>query len=146
MSDRFKSLTLVTLQFLFIILLFGGSRLKEISVFDGAFIIIAILLILWATISMQRSKIRILPEPAANATLISHGPYRFVRHPMYLAILLGCTGLLINHFTLLRLFYLILLATVLIIKLNWEEKMLSGKFEKYKEYKKHTSRLIPPFY
>ena len=92
---------------------------------------------------MQKSKLSILPEPSANATLITKGPYRFIRHPMYTAILLGSLGLVINQFTWLRLAIVIALAIVLLIKLNWEEKMLSQKFDAYKEYMKHSKRLVP---
>lgn len=92
---------------------------------------------------MQKSKLRILPEPSANAILITKGPYRFIRHPMYTAILLGSIGLLINYFTWLRLAIAVALAIVLLIKLNWEEKMLSQKFDEYKEYMKHTRRILP---
>ena len=36
----------------------------------------------WALLSMRRgSKLRILPEPDANATLIIDGPSAFIRHP-----------------------------------------------------------------
>ncbi len=94
-------------------------------------------------IAMQKSKLRILPEPSATATLITNGPYRFIRHPMYTAILLGSTGLLIHQFTLVRLVLIIALAIVLLIKLGWEEKMLSQKFEGYKNYMKQTQKLFP---
>jgi protein-S-isoprenylcysteine O-methyltransferase Ste14 len=93
--------------------------------------------------TMQKSKLRILPEPSPNATLITNGPYHFIRHPMYTAILFGSTGLVIHHFTLVRLVLIIALAIVLLIKLGWEEKMLSQKFEGYYEYMKHTKRILP---
>lgn len=92
---------------------------------------------------MKKSKLRILPEPSADAVLITNGPYRFIRHPMYTAILLGCIGLLIDHFTFLRLIMMISLAIVLITKLLWEEKMLTETFEGYKNYMAHTYRLLP---
>jgi len=92
---------------------------------------------------MQKSKLRILPEPSANATLVTRGPYRFIRHPMYTAILLGSTGLLIHYFTWMRLSMAIALAIVLLIKLTWEEKMLLQKFDAYRDYMKHTKRILP---
>ena len=143
MPNRIKSILLVALQFLFIILLLSGSSLKNISLLAYAFMILSILLVLWAIITMQKSKLRILPEPSANATLVTRGPYRFIRHPMYTAILLGSVGLLINHFTWMRLSMVIALAIVLIIKLTWEEKMLSKKFGEYMDYMKHTKRILP---
>ena len=143
MGNRFKSILLVSLQFLFILLLLSGISLKNISLLTIIFILLSAALMFWAIIAMQKSKLSILPEPSANATLITKGPYRFIRHPMYTAILLGSLGLLINQFTWLRLAIVISLAIVLLIKLNLEEKMLSQKFDAYKEYMKHTKRIVP---
>jgi protein-S-isoprenylcysteine O-methyltransferase Ste14 len=143
MSNRIKSILLVTLQFVFIFLLLSGTTLSNLPVPTYILITLSFALIFWAIIAMQKSKLRILPEPSSTATLITNGPYRFIRHPMYTAILLGSTGLLIHQFTLLRLVLIIALAIVLLIKLGWEEKMLSQKFEGYKNYMKQTQKLFP---
>ncbi len=143
MPDRAKSLLLVTLQFIFIFLLLLRSRLNELWLVPVIFILLSVVLVLWAIVAMQKSKLRILPEPSAGATLITNGPYHFIRHPMYTSILLGTTGLLINHFNWMRLGFFIALAAVLIIKLTWEEKMLLQKFGPYKNYMANTSRLFP---
>lgn len=134
---------LVTLQFVFILLLLLGTPLHNIPVLAYAFIILSILLVLWAIITMQKSKLRILPEPSLHATLITNGPYRFIRHPMYTAILSGSIGLLTHQFTWIRLAIVIALAIVLLVKLFWEEQLLSRKFEAYEQYTKSTYRLIP---
>ena len=143
MRGRIKSFLLVTLQFIFIFLLLIRSRLNELWLVPAIFILLSVVLVLWAIVSMQKSKLRILPEPSAAAILITNGPYHFIRHPMYTSILLGTTGLLINHFNWLRLGFFIALALVLIIKLMWEEKMLQQKFGHYKNYMANTSRLFP---
>lgn len=143
MPDRIKSILLVSLQFLFLFLLLSGSRLNNLSLLAYVFIILSFSLFVWAIVAMQKSKLRILPEPSANAVLIANGPYRFIRHPMYTSILAGCVGLLISHFTFLRLTMIISLTIVLIAKLLWEEKMLTQIFEGYKNYMAHTFRLLP---
>lgn len=143
MRYRLKSGLLVTLQFICILLLLSGTALNPLSVLSCILITLSIILVLWAIISMQKSKLRIFPEPAADAVLITAGPYRLIRHPMYTAILLGSTGLLITGFTPTRLAIAMALTVVLIIKLFWEEKMLSQKFDGYANYMKRTARLFP---
>ena len=122
MPDRIKSLLLVTLQFTFIFLLLIRSRLNELWLVPAIMISLSVLLVLWSITTMQKSKLRILPEPSAGATLITNGPYHFIRHPMYTSTLLGTTSLLINHFNWMRLGFFMALAAVLIIKLTWKKK------------------------
>jgi len=143
MTNRLKSILLVGLQFLFLFILLLDSPLNNIPASAYTFIILSILLVFWAIATMQKSKLRILPEPSPHATLITNGPYRLIRHPMYTAILLGSVGLLINKFTVIRLSIAIALAIVLLVKLGWEEKMLSQKFDEYKNYMKNTKRILP---
>ena len=143
MVNRFKSIFLVSLQFLFILLLVFGISLKNISLSTITFMGLSATLMFWAIIAMQKSKLSILPEPTANAILITNGPYRFIRHPMYTAVLLGSTGILTQQFTWLRLAIFIALVITLLVKLSWEEKMLSQKFEAYKNYMKQTKRIMP---
>lgn len=106
-------------------------------------ILFAIILVIWAVISMTKSRLKILPEPAKNATLITDGPYKYIRHPMYTALIMGSIGLVIAHFTWLRLFLLAGLFLVLVYKLLYEEALLSEKFDDYAEYKRNTYRLFP---
>jgi protein-S-isoprenylcysteine O-methyltransferase Ste14 len=146
MPNRTKSLLLVLLQFIFIYLLGTSITFENISLLAFAFIFLSILLLAWSIMTMRKSRLNILPDPHTNAILISNGPYRFIRHPMYTAILLGSSGLLFSQFTWFRLLIVLALAIVLVVKLTWEEKMLSHKFENYKQYRKQTYRLIPFIY
>ncbi len=143
MSDRLKSFILVGLQFLFILLLLASTPWRNLPVVSYVLIGLSIALILWATWTMKKSTLRIFPQPAQSATLVVNGPYRFIRHPMYMSILLGTIGLLAARFSWLRLIYTMLLLGVLMVKLLWEEEMLSLKFEDYKEYQKKSARLLP---
>lgn len=105
-----------------------------------------VILGLWALWEMRKSKFRPTPEVAPETKLITTGPYRFIRHPMYLSMLIVGTALIINSFSFFRLFVLIILLVDLLIKLNYEEKLLGKHFKDYPDYQKKTSRLIPFIY
>jgi protein-S-isoprenylcysteine O-methyltransferase Ste14 len=81
----------------------------------------------------------------AEHTLVTHGPYRWVRHPMYTLLFIFETGLLLltqNAFiggTLL-----IALALIVITRLPREEAMLAERFgPAYTRYQQRTGRLLP---
>ncbi len=134
------------MQFTLIGLLIWGSVSFKLSVISLVFISISFLLAVWAVVSMKESKLRISPIPAKEARMIINGPYRVIRHPMYTSIIIGMIGLLIIHFSIIRLIMFLVLIVVLIIKLNWEEKMLLEKFSGYKNYRERTNKLIPFIY
>jgi protein-S-isoprenylcysteine O-methyltransferase Ste14 len=49
----------------------------------------AIALGVWALAVMRLEQMSILPEVRGNGELVAHGPYRWIRHPMYTAVLLA---------------------------------------------------------
>lgn len=143
MNKRLKSTLLVSSQMVLILLLVVSTPYRHIPLLSYLFILASVLLVYWAYNSMKKSKFRVSPVPDEQATLITDGPYRYIRHPMYTAILLCCAGLLICHFTWLRLAMAVTLAIVLIFKLSWEEEMLKEKFAEYGEYMKRSKRVLP---
>lgn len=96
----------------------------------------------WSIYVMRKSRLRILPDPASNAVLITNGPYRLIRHPMYTAVLLFCAGMVDWEKTADILLFALLLITLL-VKLTYEERMLNRKFEVYRHYQEASFRLIP---
>lgn len=142
---RALSVILVILQVALIIFLLVDVKLQLLSI--GAFIIFSsIALGLWAIIAMRKSRFNVMPEPLHNALLITSGPYRLLRHPMYTAVILFAIGVSTMDYTLYRAIATLLLIVVLIIKLNREEKMLLKKFSEYENYKSSTYKLIPYIY
>jgi protein-S-isoprenylcysteine O-methyltransferase Ste14 len=76
--------------------------------------------------------------------LVSDGPYRFVRHPIYTGLLLLYLGSALAVGRVAGLIGFLMLFCGLYIKLRLEEKLMIKHFhEKYKEYMKRTKMLIP---
>lgn len=88
----------------------------------------------------------VYPEPVDNAQLITSGPYQWVRHPMYLSVLLFMLGLAFFNNGLINQLSLIGLLIALIGKMNKEEAYLREQFSNYGDYCGRSKRLIPYLY
>lgn len=90
--------------------------------------------------------VNITPTVKLNSELVTAGPYRIIRHPMYIAQLIAVFPLVIDYFSWYRLAALIILLITLLVKISYEEKQLIFNFPEYIDYKKTTSKLIPFIY
>lgn len=85
-------------------------------------------------------------EPRAGAPLVTQGPYRYLRHPMYLGQILVAIGaplLMGARFTLIP-----ALADVLLLgyRMLREEKALARAFPEYPRYATRAKRFLPYIY
>ncbi len=75
--------------------------------------------------------------------LITSGPYRYIRHPMYTGSIVACIGSAIvvgGPFV----FLLFILTPIFLWRVGAEDKLMAQQFPKeYPEYKKRTTTLIP---
>lgn len=80
----------------------------------------------------------------AKATLVTHGPYRWVRHPFYVtaALLMGSVTLLTANWFIGASSLLVL--SLLAIRTPKEEQMLTDRFgQQYRDYMAKTGRFFP---
>jgi protein-S-isoprenylcysteine O-methyltransferase Ste14 len=79
----------------------------------------------------------------AEPDLVTTGPYRFVRHPIYSGILLGLIGTSLA-ITLWGLIAAALVGAFFAYSATREEKFLTGQFpDSYPAYKTRTKMLVP---
>jgi protein-S-isoprenylcysteine O-methyltransferase Ste14 len=88
------------------------------------------------------SKIRI----RKGHNLIKTSVYKHIRNPMDLAEILFMIGLPLLSSSIVSLLFLIAFIPIMIIKIKFEEALLSKELKGYKNYMKKTKRLIPFIY
>lgn len=100
-------------------------------------------LAMWAMVVMKFGNFNVVPSPVENGRMITQGPYRLIRHPMYASIFIFATALLAGQFDYLKLIISLVLVAGLVIKMLYEERMLCNHYPGYRAYMKHTKRVIP---
>ena len=92
------------------------------------------ILCLWPLWYLRRS---FSLEPEAR-TLVTSGPYRLARHPIYTVYLLINAGILLRHLTLPLAIVLGLWVVLLLIRILYEEGVLAAAFPEYPEYRRRV--------
>lgn len=84
-------------------------------------------------------------ETQENHHLITNGVYQYVRHPMYLSMLLFSIGLVFSVSNYVAgPSMLISMIALLVYRVDSEEQMMVDRFgEEYERYQQRSSRLIP---
>lgn len=83
------------------------------------------------------------PRPRRSATLVQHGTYASVRHPIYGGIIIASLGWALWRTSGLHLLLTAALAAYLHAKGRHEETLLIERFPEYAAYRTRTKRLIP---
>jgi protein-S-isoprenylcysteine O-methyltransferase Ste14 len=97
----------------------------------------------WTILHNRPGNFNIRPEPKASGRLVTGGPYRFVRHPMYCAVLLFAAAEVLAYADPWKIAAWLVLALVLGAKAALEERGLVAQFPGYAEYAARVRRFIP---
>lgn len=111
---------------------FGAAGLLATSVAVG----------FWALWANRPGNFNIRPEPKAGGRLVQEGPYRWVRHPMYLAVLLFTAAFAVAGDVGQWAAWLAL-AAVLFAKARREERGMALAHPGYAEYRARTRAIVP---
>jgi protein-S-isoprenylcysteine O-methyltransferase Ste14 len=98
---------------------------------------------IWSLLHNLPGNFGIYPEIRSGGQLVTSGPYRWVRHPMYASLLLMMSGICLYNGLWPNFLGLGLLGLALGGKIRREECYLHQEFPGYATYAQSTKRLIP---
>jgi len=104
--------------------------------------ICAIGLMIWARVTFGLRSFHLIAN-ATKGELITTGPYRWLRHPIYASIIYFSIASVISFPYLSAIATVILISGGLYLRMILEEKSLLLSYDNYEEYSKHTKRIIP---
>ena len=134
---------LVALQFALIAWLIWPLTPQAWSLPALALLGSAVVLGLWTLAHNRLGNFNIRPEPKASGQLVTSGPYRYVRNPMYSAVLLFAAAEVVAYRDAWKIACWFALALVLLAKALLEERGLREQHAGYAEYAKRVRRFIP---
>jgi len=102
----------------------------------------ALLLMLWARITFGWRSFHFAASPTAGG-LITIGPFRYIRHPIYTSALLFTLMGIVANWSLLNALLGLIITGTLLVRILSEEKLLREHYPEYANYARKTKRVIP---
>ena len=117
------------------------------SIFSTSPIVIAVQLLafalmIWARVSFGLRSFHLAANPTEGG-LVTTGPYRFIRHPIYAAVCLFIWASALGHLSLQSAALACLVSAGVAIRIVTEEQLVTQQYPEYRDYAKRTKRLIP---
>jgi len=106
---------------------------------------VAVLLVLWARVTFGRRSYHVVADPTEGG-LVTGGPYRFIRHPIYAAMSLFAWAGVAGHWSWNASLCGALVLASAVIRIRCEEALVAARYSEYAQYKTTTWRMIPYVY
>lgn len=104
--------------------------------------IAAVILMAWARITFGMRSFHAEANPTAGG-LVTHGPYRYFRHPIYAAILYFMWAGIAAHFSIRTVLIGLAGSAMLGLRMRGEEVLLERAYPEYGGYRSRTARVLP---
>lgn len=104
--------------------------------------VVAFVLMLWARRTFGRRSFHVAADPSEGG-LVTTGPYRFIRHPIYTAVCLFVWASVLGSPSIQT--AVIAAATTIgaVVRILSEEQLLLRQYPDYVSYSSRTKRMIP---
>ncbi len=99
----------------------------------------------WGMLALGRN-LTPFPKPIEGGEMVTHGPYRFVRHPIYAGLIFGTLGWALFQGSLLGLGLVVVLFIFFDLKSRREERWLCEAYPGYEAYRGRVKKLVPWVY
>jgi protein-S-isoprenylcysteine O-methyltransferase Ste14 len=102
----------------------------------------AVGLMIWARMTMGLRSFHATADPT-DGGLVTSGPYRFIRHPIYTSICLFCSAAVLAHPSLSTVVLGVLVMVGAFVRMTAEERLLVQRYPGYRLYASATKRMVP---
>ena len=107
--------------------------------------VVAVLLFLWARVTFGRRSYHVVADPTEGG-IVTGGPYRYIRHPIYAAFCLFTWAGIAAHWSWSSGLCGGLILGSAVMRIFCEEALVQARYPEYARYKATTWRMIPYVY
>jgi protein-S-isoprenylcysteine O-methyltransferase Ste14 len=100
------------------------------------------LLWIWARLTFGLRSFHYTANPTAGG-LVTTGPYRYLRHPIYASILLLVWAVVSANASPASVALGVLATAMLVLRMIFEETLLRRAYPEYEDYARRTKRVVP---
>jgi protein-S-isoprenylcysteine O-methyltransferase Ste14 len=104
--------------------------------------ILAVGLMIWARVVFGRRSFHAMGNPT-DSGVVTSGPYQYVRHPIYAAVLYFIWAGVFSHFSIENAVLGVCGVVGAGMRILVEERLLVERYPEYGEYANRTKRIIP---
>jgi protein-S-isoprenylcysteine O-methyltransferase Ste14 len=104
--------------------------------------ILAACLMIWARVTFGLRSFHAAANPTKGG-LVTTGPYHYIRHPIYSAVLIFCSAGVIANLSVVHVLLGVVIVAGTATRILCEERLVLEKYPEYADYAKKTRRIIP---
>jgi protein-S-isoprenylcysteine O-methyltransferase Ste14 len=106
------------------------------------FQVVAALLWIWARVTFGLRSFHYAANPTAGH-LVTTGPYRYLRHPIYASILLLVWAGVAANLSVVSVALGVIATAMIALRILFEETLLRRTYPEYENYARRTKRVVP---
>jgi protein-S-isoprenylcysteine O-methyltransferase Ste14 len=104
--------------------------------------LLALALFLWARVTFGRRSFHVRADPTEGG-LVTVGPYRYIRHPIYTAFCLFTAMGVLAHWSSSAVLFTATVVISAVLRVVCEEALVAARYPEYAQYAASTWRMIP---
>jgi protein-S-isoprenylcysteine O-methyltransferase Ste14 len=137
------------LSFIGFVLMFGGlvGLFRRGALFSSSVVVIvlqliAVLIMIWARVTFGIRSYHATATPTEGG-LVTTGPYRYIRHPIYSSICLFAWASCLGHLSSFSARLALVVTVGAAVRMAMEEALLVERYPDYAAYASRTKRVVP---
>jgi len=111
-----------------------------------SFEVFALFLIAWTLWTIKFDKFSLLKQSTKKSRLVPKGPFVYIRHPIYTALIILSTSWVYSRLDIPRVLVWCILMVTVVLTIIYYENILSIKVSDFGLYKQRTYRILPFIY